>query len=231
MIERLSQQCPIAIYRSQMDNKWRFVAYQQSPSSDKYFTHPDGTTYRWKYSEDMIDPTVSFTPVEDCINEVHILYSMYAPTGQFTKDCWVGPSGSDTGIGSRDQNAAAPNNREALAADSRDDYNVKGVLRLECDAVTQDSVARVLRDYYFDRYRRPRLVISFLVPGGRAETLESGMATIIDNELQDYIPCPWYPGPGGSGKAWADLIFFVREIEMVSDTTGVIRRVTLEEIS
>jgi hypothetical protein len=231
---RLQEHAPLSIFRSMYDNKWKALAYQQSPSSEKYFTDPNGNNYKVKYTTDVLPGSVrvSKTPLSECVNEVHVRYGMYAPTGAFTRDAWVGPSGSDDGDGTRDQNTTSPNNREARAAGSRDDLNVKGTLTVEADGIASYYSALVLRNYLFDRLHRPRIVLTMDL-GPRFIGLEPGMCLLVDNEMQDYEPVPWYPGDGvgsGTAKEWDDLIFFVRDLAITIQGGVSIVSVTLEEI-
>lgn len=196
----------------------------------------DGSTnYKWKYTEDMVDGSVrvGFTPIDECINEVHVRNAPFSPTNQYTKEAWVGPEGSDNSNGSRDESGAG--DREDQATGSRDDLHIKNSVTLDLPDLIW-PLAADYRTYFFDRFSRPRLTISFTT-GQRGIGLEPGMATLIDNELQDYIPVPYYPGDGvggGTAKEWDDIIFFVRDVELVSGSGAggapFLVNVTLEEI-
>lgn len=232
MIERICSQVPLHIGRSMYDGKWYAAVYQQTPSSDKYFLDVDGSTnYKWKYTQDMLDGSVSvgFTPLDECVNEVHVKAAPFTPSGEYTKEAWVGPSGSNDGNGSDFAS------RETKAAGSRDDLHIKGTAFIELPDLIWPMQAAYC-EYYFDRFHRPRLVISFTT-GQRGIGLEPGMATLIDNEMQDYIPIPYYPGDGnggGTAKEWDDVIFFVRGVQLVSGSGAggapFLVNVTLEEI-
>ena len=232
LISRISSQTPLHIGRSMYDSKWYAVAYQQSPSSDKYFLDVDGSTnYKWKYTEDIIEGSVQvgFTPLDDCVNEVHVRAAPFSPTGQYTQEAWIGPSGSSDGDGGDFAS------RESVAAGSRDDLHIKGTISVDLpDLIWPQNAAYC--QYLFDRYNRPRMTVSFTT-GLRGIGLEPGMATLIDNEMQDYIPIPYYPGDGvggGTAKEWDDVKFFVRDVSLVSGSGAggapFLVNVTLEEI-
>jgi hypothetical protein len=235
MRARIARQAPIDFYVSMLDGAWRAVVYPASgtsPGSHLKFLHPDGSTvYKWDYNTDMLEGTFEwgYTPLDECVNEVHIRYGMYAPTGQYTKDCWVGPNGSDNGTGTDDQNTTAPNTRSALAVDSRDDLHIKHTIYVDCPDMILFGPALALRNYYFDRFRRPRLWVRF-VASPRAATLEPGMVTYLHNNLQDVVPCPWYPA-GASAKEWDDINFFVRSVDVQSSINSHSYVVELEEIA
>lgn len=232
----LSGQAPIAFHRSLYDNKWKAHVYQQTPDSDRYFLHPDGSTnYKWLVGEDFEADSVvvSFTPVEGVINEIHVKFCYASHAGIFTRDAFISPSRSDDGTGTRDQNTTSPNDRESDAADSKNDYGIKASRDIECPGYAEPDTytqAYTYRNYVFDRYRRPRMVVKFTT-GPRAIGLEPGMVTLIDNTLQDYIPCPWYPGPGGTARDWDDMKFFVRDLDFDYSDGNFRHTVTLEEIA
>lgn len=225
MVGRLGAQAPIAFFKSIWDGQWKAPVYPTgSPASYRYFLDPAGNSYKWKASEDMVEKSirVGFTPVDQVVNEVHVRFGLHAPTNTYRYDAWVGPSGSDDSAGNTDAT------RVARAVDSRDDYNIKSALFLDCDFITSQDIGFVLRDYIFDRFRRPRLVVQFTT-FQRAIGLETGMVTLIDDEMQDVCPLPWYPGVL-SARSWDDMKFFVRDLSFDYSSGNFLHTVTLEEI-
>ena len=218
LIDRLEGIAPIKIYRSMLDGKYKCVVYKQTPDTYDYFLDPFGSNYSWKYSEDMAEspkPIADLSPLDGVVNEVHVRYGGFAPDGSLTKDAYVSPDGSDDGSGTRDQNGAlgAANDREARAVRSAYFYGggvtngFRQSVTVEAPEIYTDEVAVALRNYIFDRRWRRRVTLDFLT-GPRAADFYQGMATLVDNELQDYVPCPYNPLDGGSAKRWGDLKFY-----------------------
>lgn len=224
----LMYQAPIAFWRSQLDNMMKAQVYKTTPASQDYFQDLDSATYKWKYTEDMIAESVivSTTPVDEIVNEVHVKFGIYAPTGEYMGDAWVGPSGSDDGTGTADEGGA--NDREDQAADSQTQFAIKNTLTIEADQIYLPAVAVALRNSIFDRFQRPRVVVQFDT-WGRATTMDLHMNTLIHNELQDFIPVPKYPW-GGTAVEWDDLIFYVREKLSFNDNGRIRHRIVLEEV-
>lgn len=216
LIGRMERIAPIKIYRSMLDGKYKCVVYKQTPDTYDYFLDPFGANYSWKYSEDMAPkPRARLTELDSVVNEIHIRYGGFAPDGSLTKDCWVSPDGSDDGSGVRDQNGAlgAANDREARAVRSRDFYG-SGVtggfqqsVTIDAPEIYTDEIAVALRNFEFDRRWRKKVALDFLT-GSRAIDFYQGMATLVDNELHDHVPCPYIPLDGGSAKRWGDLKFY-----------------------
>lgn len=225
MASRLGQQAPIAFYKSIIDGKWKMPVYPTgSPRTAQYFLDPNGTAYKWKVGEDFIADSaqVSFTPVDEIINEVHIRFGLYAPTNTYRYDAFVGPSDSDDSVGTTDAT------REGYAVDTRDDYGIKSTFTVNCDTIVNLDIATRLRNYIFDRFRRPRLLLKFTTLS-RAIGLEPGMVCLVSNDLQDYIPLPWYPGPNAR-RNWEDMKFFCKTVSF-DYTAGIFAHtVVLEEI-
>lgn len=216
LIERLESITPMKIYRSMLDGKFKCVVYKQAPDAFDYFLDPFGNAYAWKYSEDMArKPKARLSPLDAVVNEVHVRYAGFAPDGSLTKDCWVSPDGSDDGSGVRDQTGAlgTSTDREARAVRSRDFYGA-GVtggfqqsITIEAPEIYGDDIAVQLRNHIFDRRWRRKVMLDFLT-GNRAIDFYQGMATLVDNELEDHVPCPYIPLDGGSAKRWGDLKFY-----------------------
>ncbi len=216
LIDRLGGLAPLKIYRSMLDGKFKALVYKQTPDTYDYFLDPFGNNYSWKYSEDMAPkPKARLSPLDAVVNEVHVRYGGFAPDGSLTKDAWVSPDGSDDGSGNRDQTGAlgAANDREARAVRSRDFYG-QGVtggfqqsMTVECPEIYTDAVAVAFRDYLFDLRWRRKVLLDFLT-GARATDFYQGMATLVDSELHDHVPCPYIPLDGGSAKRWGDLKFY-----------------------
>lgn len=233
MAARFGAQMPIAFYKSVLDGKWKMPVYPTgSPRTAQKFLAPDGSTvYKWKVGEDFIADSAqaSYTSVDSIINEVHVRYGLYVPTNTYKYDSWVGPSGSDDGTGTRDQNAGSPENRETICSNSKTYYGVKNAVSIDCDLNPNDNVlAKRLRNYVIDRFNRPRLELKFSTPS-RAIGLEPGMVTLVHNDLQDYLPLPWYPGPNAR-RNWDDMKFFVRDLSFECTAGQFPHTVTLEEI-
>lgn len=228
MAIRLMRQAPISFWKSIFTGKWMCHVYQSSPPSWTYHLDADGNATKWTFDDFADEPEIFQTSREECINEVHIMWGLFAPTGEFTRDTWVGPSGSDDGSGTRDQNTTAPENREALAAASKSDYKVKSSVVLECPDIDRQTVAIQMRNYIFDRFSNPRITIVFRT-WNKAYGLEPCMTTKISNTLQDYRPCPKY-STSGSPVAWEDLDFFVVSCDRIATSAGDLYEVVLEEI-
>ena len=232
MAGRLGSQFPIAFYKSIIDGKWKMPVYPTgSPRTAQYFLDPNGTAYKWKVGDDFIADSaqISYTPVDEIINEVHIRYGLYLPTNTYRYDAWCGPTSSDDGTGTRDQNGAAPDNRETICINSKTYYGVKSAMAIDCDMNPNDNVlAKKLRNYIIDRFNRPRLLLKFTTLS-RAIGLEPGMVCLVSNDLQDYIPLPWYPGPNAR-RNWEDMKFFCKTVSF-DYTAGIFAHtVVLEEI-
>jgi hypothetical protein len=231
---RLSSQCPIAFWRSQWDSKVRAQVYKSTPDTWDYFPNPDGDAHSWSWDTDILKDSllIGTVPADQCYSEIHVKYDLHAPTGQYMKECWVGPAGSDDGTGTRDQNAAAPENRETIADYRRDNLGIKRTLTVECDQLYLDTTAVAFRNYLFDR-SRPRVVVRFDT-WARVIGLEPNMATLMSDDLLDNVgPPPVYPGMStGSVQAWSDLKFFVAApVTLRGTQNGMIGTVILEEIT
>jgi hypothetical protein len=210
------------------DSKFKAVVYKTSPASDNYFKDPYSNNYQWSYNEDMIKDSikVSHTPLENCFNEVRVEFDYYAPTGQYKRMAFVGPTNSDDGNGTRDE--SIPGDRESKSLRVRDELDVTNVLTVRCDQIVQWEQAKQLRNYLFDRYHRPRLIVEFDT-WSRACGIEPNMSTLISNDLTDYLPCPKYPDYT-SAINWDDLIFFVNHVSMRHTPQGDIWHLVLEEM-
>lgn len=229
---RISQQAPIAFWRSQWDGKFKAQVYKKTPNSWDYFLDPFGAAYSWSYREDVVagSAIVGLTRPQDCVKEVHVRYSLYAPSGTFRGECYVGPTGSDNGSGTRDQNAAAPENREAMGAQADTNWKINGVMSVDCDMIYRAEQAVALRNFLFDRNSSPRIRVIFDSPH-RPAGLEPNMVTKISDDWYDYRPPPKYPS-GTSAKKWRDLLFFVAEpIRWRLTPQGVVYSIELEELT
>jgi len=232
MASRLGKQFPITFFKSQWDGKWKMPAYPTgTPRTAQKFLDPTSTAYKWQVGSDFLADSVStsYTQVDECVNEVHVRYGLYLPTNTYRYDAWCGPSGSDDGTGTRDQNGAAPDNRETICANSKTYYGIKSTVTVDCDTNPSDNVlAKKLRNYIIDRFNRPRLMVKFTTLS-RAIGLEPGMVTYIHNDLQDYVPLPWYPGPNAR-RNWDEMSFFCKSVAF-DYTAGIFAHtVVLEEI-
>lgn len=207
---RLQNLAPLKIYRSMLDGKFKALVYKQTPDTYDYFLDPFGNNYSWKYSEDMDPkPMADLTDPDAIVNEIHIRYGGFAPDGSLTKDCWVSAEGSDDGSGMADQTDAlgGTNDRTARATRSVAFYGIRNATTVDAPEIYTDEIAVKLRNYLFDRLWRRRVTLQFLT-GGRASDFYQGMATLVDNELQDHVPIPYIPIDGGSAKRWGDLKFY-----------------------
>jgi len=225
MANRLGQQAPIAFFKSQWDGKWKMPAYPTgTPRTAQKFLDPTSTAYKWQVGTDFLADSVQvgYTPLDECVNEVHVRFGLYAPTNTYRYDAFVGPTDSDDGAGTADAT------REALAVNSRDYYGIKSTLTVTCDTIVNPDIAVRLRNYIFDRFNRPRLQVKFTTLS-RAIGLEPGMVTYIHNDLQDYVPLPWYPGPNAR-RQWDEMSFFCKSVAF-DYTAGIFAHtVVLEEI-
>lgn len=224
----LTYQAPITFWRSQLDNNMKAQVYKTTPASQDYFQDLDAATYKWKYTEDMIEDSVivGFTPKSEIVNEVHVRFGLYAPTGEYTKDAWVGPTGSDDGSGAADEGAAG--GREEQATDSQTQFNIKNTLTIYAEQIYRPEMAVVLRNTLFDRFQRPRILVQFDT-WGRATAMDLHTNTLIHNELADYVPVPKY-NYSGAAIEWDDLIFYVRKKRIFNDNGRIRHRILLEEV-
>jgi len=220
LLARLLQQAPINIWRSQWTNKWCATVYKQTPDTWDYFLDPYGNPYSISYDTDVIDdPEVTSTEAVDCLSEIHVKYRLFAPTNSLTRDTWIGPSGSDDGLGTRDQNTTAPNNRETLLSDSQTQLNVKTIYTIECDSHYLTTTSTAFRNYLADRYYRPRITLALTV-WARFAGIEPGQILKISDDWLDRIgPPPKYPY-GTTAKKWSDLNFFVSAAPIIRNKSG-----------
>ena len=230
LAEDLCTQAPMTFWRSMLDSQFKCAVYSEAPAAANYFLDPYGNNYKWSYFEDMLKDSISvgFTPLDECVSEVRVEFDYYAPTGQYKKIAFVGPGNSDNGNGTRDQNSVAPENREAHAASVRDDCGRSNPLIVQCPHIVQYEQALKLRNYLFDRFFRPRLLLQFDT-WSRASTVEPNMATLVSNDLTDYLPCPKYPIYSAPVN-WDDMIFFVNSLSMRHTNQGDVWTMLLEEI-
>uniref|UniRef100_A0A6M3KLR8 Tail protein n=1 Tax=viral metagenome TaxID=1070528 RepID=A0A6M3KLR8_9ZZZZ len=98
------------------------------------------------------------TPVEQIVNEIYINYSMNYATGQLEKTTFITDSDSDNGTGTRDQNAASPNDREAQAGLSKTNHKYVGQLTLDVPYIRDDATAILLRNHLFDFMKTRRWI-------------------------------------------------------------------------
>jgi len=233
----LTYQAPVTFWRSMLDGKMKCQMYKTTPASQDYFQDLDSTTYAWKYSEDMIEGSVrvGLTPKDEIVNEVHVKFKMFAPTGEFLADAWVGPTGSDNGTGTADESGTGDREDQAIASrdhfgsDPSTTYNgFKRTLNIYADQIYLPTLAVKLRNTLFDRFQRPRILLQFDT-WGRATTMDLHMNTKIDNELQDYVPVPKYNYTGAAVE-WNDLIFYVRKKRIFNDNGRIRHRILLEEV-
>lgn len=207
--ERLMSVFPLAIYRSMLDSKFKAVVYKLSPDSFDYFKAPNGSSHVWMPGE-TDEPRAGLSPYDAVVNEVHVRYGHYAPTGELTKETYVSPDGSDDGNGTRDQTGAitASNDREARAVRSKAIWGQRSIT-VDIPEVYTDEIAVVVRNWLFDMYWRRKVVLTF-VTGQRAIQFEPLMATLVSSTLQDRCPIPYSPLDGGAAKSWGDLKFYGR---------------------
>jgi len=223
---RLMQQAPLAIWFSQFTGTYMAQCYKTAPDTWDYFADPNGTAYEWKPS-DIIPETLRVynTPLSECVNEVRINYRLYAPTNSLTRTTFVSPTGSDDGTGTQDQNTTAPDDRETRASDQQSNLGFSTVggtgnnLEIDCDQIYVDAVAVAFRNYLFDRFLYPRLIVEF--DSWRGAGLEPHMATLISDDMADILVPPYYP-IGSSAKAWSDLIFNTHAPRIRGTAQGII---------
>lgn len=235
-LQRLMGQAPMAFWQSQRTGKWMAEVFKRTPAARQKFKDAAGNVYKWKYLSDLLpygEPVFTFTPPDEVLNEVHIHYALSAFTGQYTRDCWVGPDGSDDGTGTRDQTGAigTSTDREIRATDSRNDWHVYNVHHVYADQIYRPEQAKVLRDYIFDMAYRPRMLAA-LPTWNLAAGLEPNMVTYIENsqELLDDYGVPRYPGHGGSQIGWDSIPWLVTDFPRVSEGGRTRYVLNLEEI-
>jgi len=209
ILARLCQQAPMNIWKSQWTGKWCCQVYKSTPDTWDYFLDPYSNAYSISYDTDLLsEPEIGTTDVAESVSEVHVRYRKFAPTDAFTRDTWVGPAGSDDGTGTRDQNAAAPDNREALLSDAKTQFGIKNAITLECDQLYLDSTAVAMRNYVANRFYRPRVTVDLTV-WARFAGIEPGQIIKISDDWLDHVgPPPKYPY-GTTARKWSDLKFFV----------------------
>lgn len=227
-IRGMEAQAPFTTWRSTLDNKMKCEVYKETPDSHDRFTDFTGAAYSWSYKEDMIEGSVRVTmsPLEEIINEVHVKHALYAPSGEYTRDAWVGPSGSDNGSGTADENGAG--DRKDQASESVTQFGIKRAITVSADQIYLPAVAVALRNKMFDRFHRPRILVTFDT-WGRATTMDLNMVTSLANDLTDFCQVPKYPY-GGAAVEWNDIEFYVRLKSLFNDNGRIRHRVTLEEI-
>ena len=227
---RLMSQGPFCIWRSINTGKWMAEVYPVGGaiSASSVFVDSDFQTVRWSLARDVKDtPGPSTSLLEDCANEIHVRWRMFAPTGAFTKDTWVSPSGSDDGDGVADESGAGQ--RADRMFESIQIYGIKGSLPILCDQITHKKQAQVLRNFAADRLYRPRIVVPMKL-WALAEGLEPNMITYLDDDWGARYGVPLYPGQTGSQRRWSSIPFRVAQVELEMTSEGDECAVILEEV-
>jgi len=209
VLARLCQQAPLHIWYSHWTKKWCAQVYKSTPDTWDYFLDPYGVAYSISRETDVIgEPEITTSDVTECASEVHVRYRLFAPTGALMRDAWVGPAGSDDGAGTRDQNAAAPENRETLLSDAKTQFGIKETMTIECDSLYLDTTGVAMRNYLADRFYRTGVVVQLTV-WARFAGIEPGQIIKISDDWLDHVgPPPKYPY-GTTARKWSDLKFFV----------------------
>lgn len=235
-LQRMMGQSPLSFWQSQRTGKWMAEVFNRTISARQKFKDAAGNVYQWKYLSDLLpygDPVFTFSPTDEVVNEVHVHYAMSAYTGQYTRDCWVGPDGSDNGTGTRDQTDAigGTNDREARSSDSRSDWHVYNPHHVYADQIYRPAEAVILRNHLFDMAYRPRMLAA-LPTWNMAAGLEPNMVTYIENsqDLLDDYGVPRYPGHGGSQIGWDSIKWLVTDFPRVSENGRTRYVLNLEEI-
>jgi hypothetical protein len=233
-IDRLMAQAPLAIWQSSRTGKWMAEVFSRTPSARQKYKDAAGNVYKWHYLKDMLpygEVVIDWTPPDDIVNEVHVHYGMSAINGQYTGDCWVGPDGSDDGLGTRDQTGAigTSTDREVRATDSRDEWDVYNPVHVWADQIYRPEQAKVLRNFIFDSFSRPRMTVQFNT-WNLAAGIEPNMVTYLDNVMNDDLPVPRYPGHGGAQKGWDEFHFLVVDCQRIEIGKASGYQMSLEEI-